>query len=123
MCCPFSYNHPPPFQYSEHSQYFAASYVKWLESGGARVVPVRYTLPQEEMVALLHTLNGVLFTGGGADFFNSDGTLTPFGAAGKTVVDTVVDMNKKGTYFPLWGAFDPMVVCRASLNCSRLLGF
>lgn len=32
--------------------YFAASYVKWIESGGARVVPLPYTQPDQVQAML-----------------------------------------------------------------------
>src|SRR5689334_9777236 len=52
---------------AEYWSYFAASYVKFLESGGAQVIPIPYDLPQENITYLLGQVNGVLFTGGDAD--------------------------------------------------------
>jgi len=46
------------------SSYFDASYVKWIEQSGARVAPIRYDLPPDEIASLFSKLNGVLFTGG-----------------------------------------------------------
>ena len=43
-------------------------YVKWVESAGARVVPVRYDSTPAELDHLFDSLNGVLFTGGGVPF-------------------------------------------------------
>jgi len=39
------------------------SQVKFLESGGARVVPLLFDLPEADLVALLASLNGALFIG------------------------------------------------------------
>ena len=47
-----------------HPRY--ASYVKWLEAGGARVVPIEADLDHHKARTLLSQLNGVLFTGGSA---------------------------------------------------------
>lgn len=43
-----------------------SSYVKWLESAGARVVPIRYGSPDCEIDFLLQRINGLLLPGGGA---------------------------------------------------------
>ena len=52
------------------SSYIAASYVKFLEAGGAKVVPILSTDSLENVSKLVLTLNGVLFTGG-TEYFNS----------------------------------------------------
>ena len=50
------------------STYLPASYVKWLESGGARVVPILADDSFENVESLIQEVNGVLITGGSADF-------------------------------------------------------
>jgi len=45
----------------------AASYVKWLEMGGARSVVIPYDAPYEMVAELYNAIDGVLFTGGGSD--------------------------------------------------------
>lgn len=47
--------------------YIAASYVKYVESGGARAVPIPYDGSEEEIRSLFSSVNGILFPGGGAD--------------------------------------------------------
>ncbi|WVY99526.1 hypothetical protein V8G54_025596 [Vigna mungo] len=47
--------------------YIAASYVKFVEAAGARVVPLIYTEPPEKLLKKLELVNGVLFTGGTAN--------------------------------------------------------
>ena len=44
-------------------QYFPASYVKWIESGGGRVIPIMSDAKHEEVRDLLSMVNGVLFPG------------------------------------------------------------
>jgi gamma-glutamyl hydrolase len=44
----------------------ASSYVKFVESAGARVVPIPYDSSEEKVSELLQYVNGVLFTGGTA---------------------------------------------------------
>lgn len=49
-------------------RYLAASYVSYLESAGARVVPVNYYANNSVLDTLFDSLNGFFFVGGGADF-------------------------------------------------------
>ena len=41
----------------------AASYVKQVESTGARVVPINYYATEGEITSLFHSLNGFIFPG------------------------------------------------------------
>ena len=52
----------------EATTYLPASYVKWLESGGARIIPIQSDDSIENINKLLPKLNGVLSTGGAASF-------------------------------------------------------
>ena len=45
----------------------AASYVKWLESAGALVVPLEFDLSKPKLLGFLRQLNGVVLIGGGID--------------------------------------------------------
>ncbi|EMP25394.1 Gamma-glutamyl hydrolase [Chelonia mydas] len=54
------------------SSYIAASYVKFLESAGARVVPIRLNRSEEEYDKIFQSINGVLFPGGGVDLKTSE---------------------------------------------------
>jgi hypothetical protein len=44
--------------------YLAASYVKYIESAGARVVPINYYASEEELDDVFSKVNGFLFPGG-----------------------------------------------------------
>lgn len=90
-----------PFPSTVYS-YIAASYVHFIESAGARVVPIPWDA--YNMTDYLDMLNGVLFTGGDGDLVASDNeTFTPYGQALANVVNYVFQANNKGTYYPLWG--------------------
>jgi len=54
------------------AEYIAGSYVKYIESAGARVVPVRYQRSKEELKILFSRLNGVLLPGGGTELIPGD---------------------------------------------------
>jgi len=82
---------------SEHS-YIAASYVKWIESAGARVVPLFYERwSTKTMENMLKNLNGVVFPGGSQSF--SGKYLEQL----NTIFDYAKKANDNGIYFPLWG--------------------
>ncbi|XP_036194245.1 gamma-glutamyl hydrolase [Myotis myotis] len=78
--------------------YIAASYVKYLESAGARVVPVRPDLTDEEYVKLFHSINGVLFPGGGADLKKSG-----YARTAEIFYSLATQSFDDGDYFPVWG--------------------
>ncbi|XP_059900472.1 gamma-glutamyl hydrolase-like isoform X2 [Gadus macrocephalus] len=71
-----SYSPPPNV-----TSYIAASYVKYLESAGARVVPV-----------------SILFPGGGAHLITSG-----YARAAKIFYQLTIEANSRGDYFPVWG--------------------
>lgn len=92
-------------------QYIAASYVKYLESAGARVVPIDYYSTPSELDTLLSSLNGVFFTGGGS----------AFPAAAQYAFDKVVSFNAAGDFFPLWGTcmgFQWLLLAACKQTCS-----
>jgi len=88
MAQPYKGGSDPHFK-----QYIAASYVKWIESAGGRVVPIDYYITKETADKLIPNLNGILWPGGGADF-------NPNHAY---VMDLVIKLNKQGIYMPMWG--------------------
>jgi len=79
--------------------YIAASYVKWVESAGGRVVPIMYDASQSELQTLFSQINGVLFPGGGNDI--SVGS--PIYNTAKYLVNLAMDASSKGDYFPIEG--------------------
>ncbi|KAK1332046.1 hypothetical protein QTO34_007727 [Cnephaeus nilssonii] len=78
--------------------YIAASYVKYLESAGARVVPVRLDLTDEEYVKLFRSINGVLFPGGGVNLKTSG-----YARTAKIFYSLATQSFDDGDYFPVWG--------------------
>lgn len=78
--------------------YIAASYVKYLESAGARVVPVIRTMSKEDVEEIFNSVNGVLFPGGGATMFAS-----PYFTNAERFYNLAVEANKRGDFFPIWG--------------------
>ncbi|KAH0617676.1 hypothetical protein JD844_016155 [Phrynosoma platyrhinos] len=78
--------------------YIAASYVKFLESAGARVVPIRLNHSDEEYDKIFHSINGILYPGGGVDLKTSE-----FSKVAKIFYHKALEANDRGDYFPVWG--------------------
>ncbi|KAI5126792.1 Gamma-Glutamyl Hydrolase [Manis pentadactyla] len=78
--------------------YIAASYVKYLESAGARVVPVRVDLTKQEYEKLFQSINGILFPGGSVNLRKSD-----YARVAKIFYKLAIEGFDNGDYFPVWG--------------------
>ncbi|KAE8619469.1 hypothetical protein XENTR_v10009802 [Xenopus tropicalis] len=78
--------------------YIADSYVKFLESAGSRVVPIRLNLPEEEYRKLFKSINGVLFPGGSVDL-----QVSSFSRTTRIFYKLAVEASSSGHYFPIWG--------------------
>ena len=97
--------------------YIAASYVKYLEAAGARVVPVDFYASDAELDHLFESLNGFLFPGKLKSShrlltlctFNFIGLTHDLGgsagfpASAQYIFDKTVAANKGGDFSPLWG--------------------
>lgn len=51
--------------------YIAASYVKYIESAGGRVVPIDYRWSFDKLRDIFNKVNGILLPGGGAPLTNT----------------------------------------------------
>ncbi|XP_071387434.1 gamma-glutamyl hydrolase [Centroberyx affinis] len=80
------------------TSYIAASYVKFLESAGARVVPVMINQTVEEYKTLFSSINGILFPGGGASIISSG-----YERAARVFYELAIEANLRGDFFPVWG--------------------
>eukprot|EP00798_Chlamydomonas_sp_ICE-L_P016022 gene16022-22160_t len=102
----------------EDMSYIAASYVKWVEAAGARVVPILFDMTDDvikaagarvvpilfdmtddEIKARFKAVNAVLLPGGGAK-------LSPghrFYDVARLLVDLAIAANDRGDYFPVHG--------------------
>lgn len=96
--------------------YIAASYIKALESSGARVIPIKYDWEEEKILHILQGVNGVLLPGGGTELTenkNETIVLTAYGSVLKKILTLVKQINDKGDYFPVWGTclgFEAMAI-------------
>lgn len=78
--------------------YIVASYIKYIESAGGRVVPIRNNLTEDQLEDLFKSINGVLFPGGGANIYDS-----PYSRTGNIIFNLAKKANDAGDVFPLWG--------------------
>lgn len=78
-----------------NASYIAASYVKFVESAGARVIPLIYNEPKEVLFNKLNLVNGVLFTGGWA----KSGL---YYEIAKEIFKKILEKNDAGDHFPLY---------------------
>ncbi|KAL7143459.1 hypothetical protein ABFS83_08G192100 [Erythranthe nasuta] len=76
------------------TSYIAASYVKFVESAGARVIPLLYNDPLKVINEKLNLVNGVIFTGG----YVKSGV---YFDVVKSIFEYVRRKNDAGHHFPL----------------------
>ncbi|KAK9070578.1 hypothetical protein SSX86_010980 [Deinandra increscens subsp. villosa] len=77
-----------------NASYIAASYVKFVESAGARVIPLIYNEPLSNLQTKLNLVNGVLFTGG----WSKSGL---YFDVIERIFKQVLKKNDAGEHFPL----------------------
>lgn len=79
--------------------YIAASYIKYIESAGARAVPVFHNSTMTELQKVFNSINGIFFPGGGSSLYH-----TALYNAGKFFFDASVSaFEKDGTIWPVVG--------------------
>ncbi|XP_040987119.1 gamma-glutamyl hydrolase 2-like [Juglans microcarpa x Juglans regia] len=78
-----------------NASYIAASYVKFVESAGARVIPLIYNEPPEILFEKLDMVNGVLFTGGWAK-------TGLYYEVVERIFKKILKKNDAGDHFPLY---------------------
>ncbi|KAM7357640.1 gamma-glutamyl hydrolase isoform 2-T4 [Cochliomyia hominivorax] len=84
---------------NNYTSYIAASYVKYIEGAGGRVVPIWIGKEREYYRDILSKINGVLLPGGATYFNQSHG----YADAGRHIYELAQELNDNGTYFPVWG--------------------
>uniref|UniRef100_A0A3P8XB30 folate gamma-glutamyl hydrolase n=1 Tax=Esox lucius TaxID=8010 RepID=A0A3P8XB30_ESOLU len=78
--------------------YIPASYVKYIESGGSRVVPIRLTQSTAEYEKIFRSINGLLFIGGSSNLETSN-----FARVARIFYRLALKANDAGDFFPIWG--------------------
>ncbi|CAG0889680.1 unnamed protein product [Cyprideis torosa] len=100
------------------TSYIAASYVKYLEAAGARVVPVLDGMPDEYYQWMVQNTNGILFPGGSANITS----VSAYGRAGRVIYDLATLSHQNGNPFPIWGTclgFELLVFLASGLSITN----
>jgi len=84
----------------EGKEYIAASYVKYAEAAGARVIPLRYWWSEEQLKQVFQQINGILLPGGGASLDPADSKIL---RAATILWKEAEAANEAGKRFPIWG--------------------
>ncbi|XP_076063691.1 gamma-glutamyl hydrolase-like [Oratosquilla oratoria] len=112
---------------SNYDSYIAASYVKYIEMAGARVVPILIGQNESYYDDILGKINGVVFPGGGASIKSG-----PYHEAGKKIFNYITSPERTSD-IPLWatclgfemllllaGNKNPLTPCAASNRADPL---
>uniref|UniRef100_D3TMZ6 folate gamma-glutamyl hydrolase n=1 Tax=Glossina morsitans morsitans TaxID=37546 RepID=D3TMZ6_GLOMM len=86
--------------------YISAAYVKYLESMGARVVPIWISRPRAYYEEIMEKINGILLPGGAVfldDSKCSENLRNDCVQSSKFIYEIAEERNNDGKYFPLWG--------------------
>ncbi|KAI4877036.1 hypothetical protein NFI96_033527, partial [Prochilodus magdalenae] len=78
--------------------YIPSSYVKYIESGGARVLPIRLNQTKEDHEKIFQSINGLLLIGGSSNLETSE-----FAHTAEVYFKLALKANDVGDYFPIWG--------------------
>eukprot|EP00258_Populus_trichocarpa_P033445 XP_024449464.1 gamma-glutamyl hydrolase 2 isoform X2 [Populus trichocarpa] len=108
-----------------NASYIAASYVKFVESAGARIIPLIYNEPREILFEKLNLVNGVLFTGGWAKtglyfdtakaIFKDNQILETYNATDQaSTLQFMENISIEGTVFQ---RFPPVLLKKLSTDC------
>lgn len=79
--------------------FIAASYVKFVESSGGRVLPIMIGHDKDYYYNIINKTNGLLLPGGGVWFNETKG----YAEAGQHLYDAALALNKAGDFYPIWG--------------------
>jgi gamma-glutamyl hydrolase len=99
---------PEPACLHYGKQSIVTSNVRWIQAGGARVVPVFYDSTDDELDYILHRINGIFFTGGAVSYnpTTTDEHDDPSGSLYLRTTERILwhvqEENENGNHFPLW---------------------
>eukprot|EP00092_Neocalanus_flemingeri_P070409 GFUD01086416.1.p1 GENE.GFUD01086416.1~~GFUD01086416.1.p1 ORF type:complete len:386 (-),score=80.17 GFUD01086416.1:151-1308(-) len=112
---PLSSHHPPGYNYTS----LAASYVQWVQAGGARVVPIIIGKDVEYYTQLFASINGLLLPGGSAPLTGAGG----YADVGGLFFQLAKEANDAGDTFPIWGTCNgfELLTVLSSKDTSRLI--
>jgi gamma-glutamyl hydrolase len=92
----------------EEYSYIKGSYAEFIDAAGAIPIAIPWDLPERELITLLNSINGVLFTGGDASLWEYDPVtedlvFSNFTQRAVSIVKYALSLNDKGIHFPVYG--------------------
>lgn len=96
-------------QYSpEEYSYIKNSYAEFVESADGIPIAIPWDMPEKDLISLLNSINGVLFTGGDASMWEYDQKIndvrfTNFTARAALIFNYIIHLNDQGIHYPLYG--------------------
>lgn len=82
-----------------YKSYLPSSYIKWVEQGGARVVPIWLGKDEAYYRNMLSKVNGILLPGGFVDKNKQGG----YAEASGHIMKIALELNKNGDFLPIFG--------------------
>lgn len=95
-----------------YSSYIAASYVKFYESAGARVVPVLINQDEDYYYNIASSINGMVFPGGSVSITNTSG----YGRAGELMYRLLQEQDPPVPLLTVCLGFEMMMYLAANLT-------
>lgn len=84
---------------NQFDSFVPASYVKWIEAGGARVVPVWTGKDRKYYKSIMSKINGVVLPGGYINKTRQGG----YAEASEIIVNHAIGLNMRQDFFPIFG--------------------
>lgn len=84
---------------NQYDLFVPASYVQWIQSGGARVVPIWSGKSREYYQSIMSKINGILLPGGNVNKTKKGG----YAEAAEIIINHAVQLNKRKDIFPIFG--------------------
>jgi gamma-glutamyl hydrolase len=100
--------------------YIKGSYAEYIETSGGIPIAIPWDLPERDLIKVLDSVNGILFTGGDADMWEfdrlkNDIVFTNFTQRASFIVAYAIHLNDKGIHFPVYGICQGFEVITMSL--------
>lgn len=89
--------------YEPYNTYVMRAYEYFVSQWGAKAVPIKQFDSDEDTLALLEKINGVIIPGGTILIIDEQAGLSRYGSKVKLIVEKAKEMNDRGIHFPIWG--------------------
>jgi gamma-glutamyl hydrolase len=92
----------------EEYSYIKNSYAEFIEAADATPIAIPWDMHEKDLILLLDSINGVLFTGGDASLWVDDEKIgdvvfTSFTKRAAFIFNYIIHLNDKGIHYPLYG--------------------